>query len=65
MIKVEDREKIRRAYFVDKKSQRQIARELGCSRDSEEGDRIGRVWPVHADTTAPGADAGAIQGPHR
>jgi transposase len=34
MIKVEDREKIRRAYFVDKKSQRQIARELGCSRDS-------------------------------
>jgi transposase len=34
MIKVEDREKIRRAYFVDKKSQRQIAKELGCSRDS-------------------------------
>lgn len=31
---MEDREKIRRAYFVDKKSQRQIARELACSRDS-------------------------------
>ncbi|NIM55140.1 MAG: IS21 family transposase, partial [Pseudomonas stutzeri] len=28
----EDREKIRRAYFVDNKSQRQIARELGHSR---------------------------------
>ena len=34
MNKVEDREKIRRAYFVEKKSQRQIAKELGCSRDS-------------------------------
>jgi transposase len=34
MITVEDREKIRRAYFVEKKSQRQIARELGCSRDT-------------------------------
>lgn len=34
MITVEDREKIRRAYFIEKKSQRQIARELGCSRDT-------------------------------
>ena len=32
MIKVEDREKIRRAYFKEKKSQRQIARQLGHSR---------------------------------
>ena len=32
MIKVEDRERIRRAYFKEKKSQRQIARELGHSR---------------------------------
>jgi transposase len=32
MIKVEAREKIRRAYYVDGKSQRQIARELHCSR---------------------------------
>ena len=34
MITVEDREKIRRAYFIEKKSQRQIARELRCSRDT-------------------------------
>jgi transposase len=32
MISVEDREKIRRAYFKENKSQRQIARELGHSR---------------------------------
>jgi transposase len=32
MISVEDREEIRRAYFIEKKSQRQIARELGHSR---------------------------------
>jgi len=32
MISVEDREKIRRAYFSENKSQRQIARELGHSR---------------------------------
>ena len=32
MISVEDREQIRRAYFIEKKSQRQIARELGHSR---------------------------------
>jgi transposase len=32
MISVEDREKIRRAYFIENKSQRQIARELGHSR---------------------------------
>lgn len=32
MIKVEVREKIRRAYLVEGKSQRQIARELHCSR---------------------------------
>jgi transposase len=32
MISVEDREKIRRAYFVDKKSLRQIAKELGIAR---------------------------------
>ena len=34
MISVEKREKIRRAYFVEKKSQRQIAREIKCSRDT-------------------------------
>jgi transposase len=34
MITVEDRERIRRAYFIEKKSQRQIAKELGCSRDT-------------------------------
>lgn len=32
MISVEDREKIRRAYFIENKSQRQIARESGHSR---------------------------------
>ena len=32
MIQVEDREQIRRAYFVEGKSIRQIARELGHSR---------------------------------
>jgi transposase len=32
MISVEDREEIRRAYFIEKRSQRQIARELGHSR---------------------------------
>ena len=32
MISVEDRERIRRAYFKENKSQRQIARELGHSR---------------------------------
>ena len=32
MISVEIREKIRRAYFVEEKSIRQIARELSCSR---------------------------------
>jgi hypothetical protein len=34
MIKVEERERIRRAYFVEKKSIRQIARELRHSRDT-------------------------------
>ena len=32
MINVEQREKIRRAYFVEEKSIRQVARELKCSR---------------------------------
>lgn len=32
MITVEDREKLRRAYFIEKKTIRQIARESGCSR---------------------------------
>jgi transposase len=34
MISVEQREKIRRAYFVEEKTIRQIARELKCSRPS-------------------------------
>jgi transposase len=34
MIKVEARERIRRAYYVEHKSKRQIAREEGCSRQS-------------------------------
>lgn len=34
MISVEEREKIRRAYFIDGKSMRQIARELRHSRDT-------------------------------
>ena len=34
MIRVEDRERIRRAYFIEHKSMRQIARELGHSRDT-------------------------------
>ena len=34
MISVQDREKIRRAYFVENKSMRQIARELNHSRDT-------------------------------
>jgi transposase len=34
MIRVEDREQIRRAYFIEHKSVRQIARELGHSRDT-------------------------------
>jgi transposase len=32
MISVEQRERIRRAYFVEEKKIRQIARELKCSR---------------------------------
>ena len=32
MLSVEQREAIRRAYYVEKKSVRQIARELHCSR---------------------------------
>ena len=32
MIKVEEREQVRRAYFVEKKSLRQIARELKMAR---------------------------------
>ncbi|MBC7251261.1 MAG: IS21 family transposase [Anaerolineae bacterium] len=34
MISVEDREEIRRAYFIENKSLRQIARELGHSRET-------------------------------
>lgn len=34
MITVEKREQIRRAYFLENKSIRKIARELGCSRDT-------------------------------
>lgn len=34
MIKVDEREKIRRAYFIEHKSMRQIARELGHSRNT-------------------------------
>ena len=32
MISVEQREKIRRAYFIEEKKIRQIAREFKCSR---------------------------------
>ena len=46
MISVEKREQIRRAYFIENKSMRTIAKELHCSRDtvkkaiaSPEGDR--------------------------
>jgi DNA-binding transcriptional MocR family regulator len=34
MISVEKREQIRRAYFVEDKSMRTIAKELHCSRDT-------------------------------
>jgi len=34
MISVEQREQIRRAYFLEHKSMRQIARELGHSRET-------------------------------
>jgi transposase len=34
MISVEKREQIRRAYFVENKSMRTIAKELHCSRDT-------------------------------
>lgn len=34
MTKVEEREKIRRAYFLENKSVREIARELHHSRDT-------------------------------
>lgn len=34
MITVQDREKIRRAYFIEKKSHRQIAKEMKYSRDT-------------------------------
>ena len=34
MINVQDRERIRRAYFIENKSMRQIAEELGHSRDT-------------------------------
>ena len=34
MLKVEKREQIRRAYFIEKKSQREIAKEMRCSRDT-------------------------------
>jgi transposase len=34
MISVQDRERIRRAYFIENKSMRQIAQELGHSRDT-------------------------------
>jgi transposase len=34
MINVQDREKIRRAYFIENKSMRQIAEEMGHSRDT-------------------------------
>ena len=42
MISVEEREKIRRAYFIEKKSMRQIARELHVRpQDSAQGHRVG------------------------
>ena len=34
MIRVEDRERIRRAYFIEHKSMRQIAKDLGHGRDT-------------------------------
>lgn len=34
MITVEKREQIRRAYFIENKSMREIARELHCARDT-------------------------------
>jgi transposase len=34
MISVEKREQIRRAYFVESKTMRTIAKELRCSRDT-------------------------------
>ena len=34
MISVEKREQIRRAYFIENKSMRRIAKDLHCSRDT-------------------------------
>jgi len=36
MITVEERERIRQAYYIEQKSRRQIAREIGCSRTTVE-----------------------------
>ena len=66
MISVEDRELIRRAYFIEHKSLRQIARELHVARKT-----IGKALAsaeaesYKLSVASPGADSGALQAADR
>ena len=62
MIKVERREEIRRAYFVENKSIRQIARELKCSRPTVRK-AISSAEPARYTLKAP--RPAPVLGPHR
>jgi transposase len=62
MISVEKREQIRRAYFVDNKSMRTIAKELHCSRDTVKkaiASPEGEPYTLTQERTAP------VLGPHK
>jgi len=62
MISVEKREQIRRAYFVESKSMRTIARELHCSRDTVKkamASPEGEPYTMTRDRSAP------VLGPYR
>ena len=61
MISVNDRECIRRAYFVEHKSFREIAKELGHSRKKvQKVLKAGRGKPVCAPRTASSPDFSVI-----
>ena len=66
MISVEDREKIRRAYFIDKKSLRQIARELHVARKTvRKAIESAEAETYKLSAPRPAPDSGAVQRAHR
>lgn len=63
MIQVDEREQIRRAYFVEQQSVRRIARELGHSRPTiRKALTSADTGALSAEGRPPGAPLGPVQG---